>query len=237
MRLTALLLGLALVAAPATAKPVKARAALEPVVVELFTAQGCADCPTANDLLLKLKDRPGVIALTYSVDYWDYLGWRDTFAKPEFADRQHAYMDAMKLRDVYTPQIVIDGSKQAPGVKTEEVEGLVKQAVDHRAYQPEMMFQGSGSRIAVGSGRAPRGGAVVWLVRYDDDVREVEVKKGDNRGQTIRHANVVRELVKLGPWRGASRIYRLPKAGEPGLKTVVLVQAARGGRMIAAKRL
>jgi hypothetical protein len=236
MRLTALLLSIALIAAPAAAKPRKPAVPREPVVVELFTAQGCTDCPAANELLMKLEDRPGVIALTFAVDYWDYLGWKDTFAKPEFAERQHAYMEAMKLRDVYTPQIVVDGAKQAAGVKTQDVEAMVREAIEHRAYQPEMQFM-SGGRVAVGSGRAPRGGANVWLVRYDDGVREVEVRKGDNRGQTIRHGNVVRELVKLGPWRGAPRIFRLPKTAESELKTVVIVQGARTGRIIGAKRL
>src|SRR5580704_11314455 len=98
MRLPALLIAALLIAQPAAARVVHHRAhhaTARPVVVELYTAQGCADCPAANQLVIKLADEPDVIALTFSVDYWDYLGWRDTFARPEFSDRQHAFMKAM----------------------------------------------------------------------------------------------------------------------------------------------
>jgi hypothetical protein len=239
MRFKVLLIGLALFAA-STAEAKAPRAAphgdREPVVVELFTAQGCSDCPQANDLLVKLAEDPGVLALTFAVDYWDYLGWRDTFAKPEFATRQRAYQKAMKLRDVYTPQVIVGGSRQLAGVKPDEVEDTVKAQKAVRAWQPDIRRAGPG-RVGVGSGKAPRGGATVWLVRYDGDLREVEVKKGDNKGQTIRHANVVRELVRLGDWRGRPRVFRLPAASAPGLKTVILLQGPRGGRILGAKRL
>jgi len=92
------------------ALPAQARA---PVVVELFTAQGCASCGDANAWLGKLAERPDTLVLTFPVDYWDYLGWTDTFAKPEFADRQKAYVARMALREPYTPQVVIDGRSQA----------------------------------------------------------------------------------------------------------------------------
>src|SRR5690242_13535019 len=99
MRRMALLSLLLLLAAPLGAAGVAtARPASAPVVVELFTAQGCSDCPEANQLLMRLADQPDVIALTYAVDYWDYLGWKDTFARPEFAARQRAYRKAMNLR-------------------------------------------------------------------------------------------------------------------------------------------
>jgi hypothetical protein len=238
MRLKALLIGLVLLAAPAAAKTHKPPAASskEPVVVELFTAQGCADCAQANELVAKLADEPGVIALTFPVDYWDYLGWRDTFAKPEFGDRQRAYMKAMKLRDVYTPQVVVDGSHQMAGVKPDEVQAAVREAVAAHGAQPQVSFRGK-ARVMVGSGKAPAGGAVVWLVRYDNEVRDVPVKTGENKGRTIHHAHLVRELVRLGDWKGASHSYRLPKASGEGLKTVVLVQATRTGHLVAAKKL
>ena len=95
----------------------RAGAPVEPVVVELFTAQGCSGCPEANALLEGLAGRPGVIALTYAVDYWDYLGWPDTFAQPAFAERQRAYQDRLRLRDVYTPQVIIDGQRQMSGAR------------------------------------------------------------------------------------------------------------------------
>lgn len=206
-------------------------AAKPPVVVELFTAQGCSSCGKANQVVADLADDKGVLALTYSVDYWDYLGWSDTFAKPAFASRQRAYAEKFSLRDVPTPQVVISGREQASGAKAEAVETLVKAAAKAPANPPDMEFVGD-TRVAVGSGPAPRGGGEVWLVRYDPREQDIAVKRGDNRGQTLVHRNVVRELVKLGIWNGRPRRYRLTASSDEALKTVIIVQGAKGGRVI-----
>lgn len=208
-----------------------AAAAKPPVVVELFTAQGCASCGEANANLAKMAQRDGVLALTFPVDYWDYLGWSDTFAKPEFAARQKAYVARLELREPYTPQVVVDGRAQAGGLQNDKVERLVSQAAKGPHDPPDMAFIGP-RRVDVGSGRVPRGGAEVWLVRYDPREQDVVVKKGDNRGQTVVHRNVVREIKRLGPWRGRPTAYRLP-AAEDGLASAVLVQGAEGGGIIA----
>ena len=208
-----------------------ALAAKSPVVVELFTAQGCSSCGKANQVVADLADDKGVLALTYSVDYWDYLGWSDTFAKPAFASRQRAYAEKFSLRDVPTPQVVISGREQASGAKAEAVETLVKAAAKAPANPPDMEFVGD-TRVAVGSGPAPRGGGEVWLVRYDPREQDIAVKRGDNRGQTLVHRNVVRELVKLGIWNGRPRRYRLTASSDEALKTVIIVQGAKGGRVI-----
>jgi hypothetical protein len=236
MRRLAPLIAAILLVAPAAEAKVRHAAARLPVVVELFTAQGCSDCPKANDLVAKLADQKGVIALTFSVDYWDYLGWKDTFAKPEFTDRQQAYRAAFKLRDVYTPQIVLDGVTQVAGGKPDDVAAAVAAAKRDRPWQPEIALRADG-RLAVGSGRAPHGGAVIWLVRYDPGVREVKVRAGENKGQVVRQTDEVRDLVKLGTWRGRPRLLRLPDASESDLESVVLIQAAHGGRILAAKKL
>ncbi len=209
----------------------KAPAARLPVVVELFTAQGCSSCGKANQLAADLAQRDGVLALTYSVDYWDYLGWKDTFAKPGFADRQRAYVKKFALRDVPTPQMVVGGRVQASGAKAEAVEDLIKTAAKAPSNPPDMEFVGK-TRVAVGSGPAPRGGGEVWLVRFDPREQEIAVKRGDNKGQTLVHRNVVRELVRLGPWSGRPKLYRLPAVADAELATVVIVQAAKGGRII-----
>ena len=223
----AALLSLILCATPvaASAKP--------PVVVELFTAQGCASCGEANAYLAKLAEREGVIALTFPVDYWDYLGWSDTFAKPEFTARQKAYVARLELREPYTPQVVVDGHAQAGGLQAEKVDRLMAQAARAPADPPDMAFIGQ-RRVDVGSGKVPRGGAEVWMVRYDPREQDVVVKKGDNRGQTVQHRNVVREIKRLGAWKGRPTAYRLPQAGEEDLQTAVIVQGADGGRIIAA---
>ena len=208
-----------------------APAAKPPVVVELFTAQGCSSCRAANAHLADLADDPGVLALTFAVDYWDYLGWRDTFAQPIFAERQKAYARKLALREVYTPQVVIDGRLQTGGARADKVDALVAQAAKGPHNPPDMLFMLNG-RIAVGSGPAPRGGADVWLIRYDPRAVEITPKKGDNRGEAVVHKNVVRQVARLGTWYGRPSAYRQPKATEDGLKTVVIVQGAKGGRIL-----
>lgn len=213
--------------------PIAAAAETPPVVVELYTAQGCASCGDANAFVGQLAERPGVLALTFPVDYWDYLGWPDTFAKPEFAERQKAYVAHLSLREPYTPQVIVDGRAQAAGLQTEKIEKLLDEAAAAPRNPPDMAFIGA-NRADVGSGRAPRGGAEVWLVRYDPRTVEVAVKKGENRGQTLVHRNVVRELKRLGTWKGRPTAYRLPRPTEDGLASVVIVQLEHGGRILAA---
>ncbi len=208
-----------------------AAAAKPPVVVELYTAQGCASCGEANAYVAKLAERKDILALTFPVDYWDYLGWADTFARPEFADRQKAYVARLSLREPYTPQVVVDGRVQAPGQKSDRVERLVRDAERTPRDPPDIRFIGP-RRVDIGSGRAPKGGGEVWLIRYDPREQDVAVKSGDNRGQTIVHRNVVREVRRLGTWRGRPAAYRLPEATDDGLKSVVILQAGRGGRVL-----
>ncbi len=227
----AALFSLVLLALPV---PVLARgaAAKPPVVLELYTAQGCASCGEANAHVAKLAEKPDVLALTFSVGYWDYLGWADTFAKPEFAERQKAYLAKLSLREPYTPQVVVDGAAQATGSKTAKVDKLLADAArTRRPIPPAVRFAGD-KRVYVGSAHPPKGGGDVWLVRYDPREQAVGVKAGDNKGQTLTERNVVRELTRLGAWRGQPVSFRLPAASEEGLKTVILVQAARGGRIL-----
>ena len=202
------------------------------MVVELFTAQGCSSCGKANATVAELAERPDVLALTFAVDYWDYLGWTDTFARPEFTERQRAYARKLALREVYTPQVVVDGRVQASGVKGEAVEALVASALKTPLYAPDMIFMGE-RRVAVGSGPSPRGGADVWLIRYDPREQEVTPRKGDNRGQTLVQKNVVREVVRIGGWRGKPTAYRIPATELEGLAMAVLVQAPKGGKILA----
>jgi hypothetical protein len=222
----AALLSLLLLGLPAAA------AAKPPVVVELYTAQGCGACGDANAYAAKLADRPGVLVLTFPVDYWDYLGWADTFAKPDFADRQKAYVAKLALREPYTPQVVVDGHVQASGAQPDRIAKLLKDAAKAARNPPDIRFLSGGRRVDVGSGRAPKGGADVWLVRYDPREQDVAVKTGDNKGKTIVQKNVVREVTRLGSWKGRPAAFKLPAATEDGLKSVVIVQGARGGRVV-----
>ena len=223
-----------------TAQPAGARAVrpvattAEPVVVELFTAQGCSGCPAANQVVEGLAEEPGVIALTYAVDYWDYLGWPDTFAKPEFAQRQRAYQVAMRLRNVYTPQVVIDGRRQVSGAEGPAVQDAVDEEAARRVFPPQVQFRETGDRVGVGSGRAPAGGADVWAVSYRPGTQTVAVAGGDNRGRAVRHVNVVQSLPRRGEWTGRPILLALPEAADPQDKVVVMVQSRGDRRILSA---
>jgi hypothetical protein len=204
------------------------------VLVELFTSQGCSSCVKSGALISALDERSRVLALTFPVDYWDYLGWRDTLAKPEFTERQKLYMHALALRDVYTPQVVVDGRLQAAAVDRGTVERLIR-AAEREASPPPRTTLTKG-RFSIRDGFVPAGGAAVWLVRYEPGDQAVRVLAGDNRGQTVVEHNVVRELSRLGVWRGEARSFRLPPPDGRALKTVVIIQGLRSGRVLALAR-
>ncbi|MBX9614424.1 MAG: DUF1223 domain-containing protein [Caulobacteraceae bacterium] len=223
-------------AQPAGARPVVHRDAPppEPVVVELFTAQGCAGCPAANQVVEALSEDPGVIALTYAVDYWDYLGWPDTFARPEFARRQRDYQAAMRLRSVYTPQIVIDGRRQVSGAEGEAIQTAVEEEAARRVFPPQIQFRDGDDAVGIGSGRAPAGGAEVWAVTYRPGLQTVAVAGGDNRGRSVRHVNVVEGLTRLGEWTGRPILLALPGDADPETRVAVLVQGRDDRRILTA---
>ena len=220
--LTLAILSLAALASGAEARP--------PIIVELYTAQGCASCGKADAYQASLVADKDVLPLTFAVDYWDYLGWKDTFAKPAFSDRQRAYDKRFGVAEVYTPQVVVDGRVQAPAVKTEDIEALVR-AERHTAMDPPQM-RWRGELVAVGGGRRPVGGAGLWLIRYDPREATVQVTDGDNRGHPVAERNVVVELTRLGAWRGRPLLLKLPPPPQDGLKTVVLVQGDNGGKIL-----
>jgi hypothetical protein len=227
----------ALFAAGSAAQPSPARASRgaappEPVVIELFTAQGCVGCPEANTRFETVAAEPGVIALTYAVDYWDYLGWHDTFARPEFAQRQRAYRKPLRLRDVSTPQVVIDGRREVAGAQAQALQSAVEEEAARRIFPPEIEFRAGGDRVGVGSGHAPAGGAEVVAVTFTPGPQEVEIGRGDNRGRTVRHMNVVRSVRILGDWTGRPALYALPGAREPGQAVAILVQSRNDRRIL-----
>jgi hypothetical protein len=226
----------ALAPAPAADAQLRSRrASVRPVVVELFTAQGCAACTQANQKMGEIAARKGVIALTYSVDYWDYLGWKDTFAMADFTARQRAYVAKMKLKEIYTPEAVVSGRLEAPAMDQDQVEAMLDADAKSRQVSPAIGFVRDGARVAVGSGSVPRGGAEVWLVLYDPMRRDVRVRTGENAGKTVTHVNVVRGLTRLGPWNGRARTYDLPDdpAGATW-KAVAILQGKGGGPVLAA---
>jgi len=206
----------------------------ELTVVELFTSQGCSACPPANANLVTLAQRPDVLALSFNVTYWDQLGWKDTFGQDAFTRRQRDYQRGLGNDNVWTPQVVVDGRAHVVGQQIAGIEGLIGR---HRPFSgPTVRFNATGA-VGLAGGTAPVAPADVWLVRYEPRPIAVPVARGENGGRTLPHAAVVRDLVRLGPWTGATVGYRFPAASRPGLMTAVLVQAPDGGPILAAGRL
>jgi hypothetical protein len=177
-------------------------------VVELFTSQGCSSCVPADEYLTKLAYRDDVIALSLHVDYWDYLGWRDTFAEPEHAERQRDYAAMRGSHRIYTPQVVVNGRVDLVGSDRKSVEAAIESA---RLPLPVAMRRGDGTvEIEVGAHPLPRTWPMtVWLVLFSS-VGEVDIQRGENAGHTIAYHNVVRAMRPIGMWDGGVVKVTLP---------------------------
>ncbi len=173
------------------------------VVVELFTSQGCSSCPPADRVLGELANENKVIALSVPVDYWDYLGWRDTLAKAAHSNRQRGYSQARGDREVYTPQAVINGVAQAIGSDKSAIEAAVKKAsISNKTDVPiSLVKDASNVEVDVGSGiGAP---ASVWLLTVTK-ATPVVIARGENQGKTVTYYNVVRSWQRIAEWNGAA---------------------------------
>jgi hypothetical protein len=225
---------LALALASSAIAPVSARAAdaAHPTVVELFQSQGCSSCPPANANLLALSNRSDILPLSFQVTYWDQLGWKDTFASPAYTARQWDYARGLNHASVWTPQVVVNGRIDVVGAKPGEIEGAISRG-DRGPGGPVVTIATDKVTVA---GPKPRAPATLWLVRYDPRIIEVPIQRGENGGRTLPHKNVVRQLVRLGSWDGPAHTFALPAPDRLGLKTAVLVQAGRGGVILAAAR-
>jgi hypothetical protein len=187
--------------------------AAEPrALVELFTSQGCSSCPAADKLLGELAGDPSLVAVSVPIDYWDYLGWKDTLASPTHSARQRAYARVRGDRQVYTPQIVVNGSTHLLGSDHAAIERAIVQTDRNAAIMsvPVLMSIG-GSKLNVrveSSGRDHFGGEV-WLCPLAKSV-QVQIGRGENRGRTVTYHNVVRRWVKLGDWIGTESTWSVP---------------------------
>jgi hypothetical protein len=205
--------------------------AQHPTVIELFQSQGCSSCPPANANVNALSQRPDVLALSFAVTYWDGLGWKDVFARPQFTQRQWDYARAFGNDQVWTPQVVVNGRANIVGNRLEPLKKLIA-ATDRGNAGPAVTL--AGKKVTVnGSTTKP---ADIWLVRYDPRAVEVAIKAGENGGRTLPHRNIVRELVRLGSWNGDAASFAVPEARLPGLATAAFVQTGAGGPIIAAAR-
>lgn len=213
-------------------RPVAVRS--DPVVVELFTAQGCGGCPEANQRVETLVGRPGVIVLTYPVDYWDYTGWADTLARPEFSARQQEYRQALRLRAVATPQVILDGHRTVAPPDEDTLGLAVNEEAARSRSAPDIEFRETGDRVGIGSGRVAADGAEVLAVVFRPGPVLVRVESGDNRGRVVRHTNVVQSIQPIGEWTGRPILLSLPTDIEAGDRVAVLVQSRDDRQILGA---
>ena len=189
-------------------------AAGEPrAVLELFTSQGCSSCPPADKLIGELAKDSSIVALTLPVDYWDYLGWKDTFALHGHTKRQRAYADVRGDREVYTPQVVVNGMMHVLGSDKAAIEKAITNTRSTAAplTVPVTMTVTNGKlTVNVPAANGQRSGEV-WLCPYASKA-QVTIERGENSGRTFTYYNVVRRWVKLGDWKGTAESFTVPVA-------------------------
>jgi hypothetical protein len=230
-------IALAVPAAAQTAAQDKPRA-----VIELFTSQGCSSCPPADKLMTELSRDPGLIVLTLPVDYWDYLGWKDTLAHAAFTQRQRAYSAVRGDRQVYTPQAVINGASHTVGSE----KAAIDKAIVTTKLQPSVLSVPvfiEKSEAGLKAVIAPTAGLSghVWVLTTVRE-RAVQIGRGENTGRNMIYSNVVRSLTRIGPWNGEAATIDIPKSAvaEDAEGVVVLVQAGsekKPGQIMGAARL
>jgi hypothetical protein len=210
-------------------------------VYELFTSQGCSSCPAADELLARLAKRDDVIALTFPVDYWDYLGWRDTLARPEFTARQKAYAKALGDGMLYTPQAIVSGLAHVNGSNADRVERAIERTAKlFGASRVPIKLSTADGRLVIDIASAADGvaakEATVWLAAIAGSVK-VPILRGENQGRTIVYSNVVRALMPVGTWSGKEMVVQLdPRSFMHGSadRCAVFLQQGHGGPIVGA---
>jgi hypothetical protein len=212
-------------------------------ILELFTSQGCSSCPAADALFKSYVERPDVLALSYSVDYWDYLGWKDTLANPKFTERQRGYGKAVSNGQIYTPQMVVNGARHVVGSSRGDIDAAVTASRGSAAAQA---FKVDASRAdgnitvqsAGGAAASPLAGpaaGIVWLVTVRGQ-QTIAVKRGENGGRSLTYFNSVRDVTQVGEWTGKPATFRLPVGTMLGAdeRYAVLIQRHAQGPLLAA---
>lgn len=206
-----------------------------PVVVELYTSQGCSSCPPADAYMREhLSQREDVIALALHVDYWDYIGWKDEFADPAFTQRQHTYARAAGHRSVYTPQMIINGQDHVVGAHPQKVEKLIA-AHKEIASEVDLTVKRDGNTLSINASTKLSTPMNVHLVRYRK-AEDVSIARGENAGKVFSYSNIVDDWDQVRRWTGQSDLeMQVDVLGnEP---VVVLIQRENGGPILAAARI
>lgn len=206
-----------------------------PVVIELFTSQGCSSCPPADAFLAEIADNPDIVALSLHVDYWDYLGWSDVFAKPEHTRRQISYREKSRARSVYTPQMVVNGQEFLVGSRKRKVMEKVEAHQSAGSQSEVVLRRVNGKLEATITPSAATGGGVVWLITYDHP-KKVAIGRGENGGRNIVYHNVVTSWMRLGDWSGSAQVLSAPMPSM-GRGVAVIVQDGEVGPVLGAAKL
>lgn len=207
-----------------------------PVVLELYTSQGCSSCPPADALLTELAAEPGVIALALHVDYWDYLGWKDGFARPAHSDRQRAYARAARTRTIFTPEMIVQGEERLRGHDAERIQKeIARQQQRPAAATIGLERDGDDLSVHLAPTGAPVGPAEVYLVRFLPS-EEVAIGAGENAGHNVTYTNVVTDWQTIGHWDGETPLdLRAEAVGDQ--PAAVIVQRSRMGPVLTAAEL
>jgi hypothetical protein len=209
-------LAYAVVVVCASALPYSSGHAEPRAVVELFTSQGCSSCPAADKLLGELAADPSLVPISVPIDYWDYLGWKDTLADPRNTARQKAYAYARGDGQVYTPQMVVNGSVHALGSDKAAIEHAIAKSRNKGAMSlPPVTLMLADGRLNVTVPDAKdnikdgRAGGEIWLAALSKSAT-IAIARGENKGRTVTYHNVVRHWIKLGDWTGKAETYNVP---------------------------
>ncbi len=204
-----------------------------PVVVELFTSQGCSSCPPADAMLHELADRDNVIALALHVDYWDYIGWADTFASPENSDRQRRYAAAVGARSIFTPQLVVNGQDHVIGAKAMQLADAINAHLQRdTGVRVQISRDGGQLQILCDAEEEQPGSYEVRVIRYTPSAT-VDIRRGENAGRSITYSHIVTSMQVVGTWDGQD-----PMRGTYEIDgtdpVVVLLQVPNGGPIVAS---
>ena len=234
-RRSVLIAGAGLLAAREAAAESKAG----PWAVELFTSQGCSSCPPADAELGKLARRPDIVALSFHVDYWDYIGWKDRFATKETTARQRVYARTLNQRYVYTPEMVVDGRVNQPGIDDGQIAGMLADARRQSTVRatPTLNRMADGSlRIWLAAQKLERPADILLFV-YDRR-HSTPVERGENEGRRLDNFNVVRRFERVSSWTGAEAAWTVPADRfTPDQGLAILVQQADQGAVLGANKL
>jgi len=219
--------------------PVLAGSDTRTTVLELFTSQGCSSCPSADLVLGEYAQRDDIIALSFHVDYWDYIGWKDTFASKETTDRQRGYGRALGQRHLYTPEMVVGGRAHAVGANRSGVDKLIGDELRTPPSGVALDLKVTEGQAVAALSSKSAVAAEVWLFEIDRR-HDVEIARGENTGNVLTYHNVVRTIRSLGRWDGKRRqisedLKAARRAGRDGI--VVVVQTAGQGPVLAAARV